>query len=114
MTTSSSHNPNQSGDTFLAWLNKATPNDLGLQAVNDDQIIETFRSEKYNLLSPPPNDFAKVTSPNDSAIAPNVSVSKANRIYRCQIAQMSADWNFLSLPHYRIQKTKEYICTSGE
>jgi len=88
------HNPNLSGDRLLAWLNRAKPDDAGLQNLT---VIETFRSEKYNLLSPQPNDFRNTISSNASTTL-NVSVSKANRIYHCKIAQMTTDGNFPILP----------------
>jgi hypothetical protein len=95
----SSHNVTLAGDAFLAWLNMAKPDDAGLHNLTEAQIIETFRSEKYHLLSPQPSDFVKATSSTDSAALSKVSVSRANRLYRCKTAQMTVDGNFLTLSH---------------
>lgn len=88
-----------SGENFLAWLNEASLDHVDLQNLTDAQIIETFRSDKYNLLSPKPNDLGDPTSSTASKASRRVLVSKANRIHRCKIAQMTDDGNFLVLPY---------------
>jgi hypothetical protein len=98
MTPTTSHNANMSGDRFLTWLNEANLNNIDLQNLTDTQIIETFRSDKCKLLSPQPNDLEILTSADASTTSPAISVSKANRLYRCKMAQISSDSNFLILP----------------
>ncbi len=50
--TNSSHSDTLAGDSFLAWLNMAKPDDPGLHHLTDGQIIETFRLESITSCRP--------------------------------------------------------------
>jgi hypothetical protein len=87
------------GDAFIDWLNKTEPPELRQQPLTGNQIIEAFKIDHHLMLFPEPAAPAPASeSPPPPVAFQRNYVHPLNSLYRCQIASLTADGKFLTLP----------------
>ena len=77
---------------LIRWLKDTPPDSPALRNVTNDEIWEAFVSENYRMLMRPPRSDEEINSTE-------ISGGKFNQLARCQLAQMSKDGQFLSVPN---------------